>query len=165
MSESKLPADPLALILGIIALVLGVAGCCCYGITALIPLIMAIIGVVVSNKSLKLFGENPEEYSEISRSNVSTARIINIIAIVLNGLVVLAFIGMFIVYGTFLSSAIMDSYKNGGFNTDHYEWDTDSIYDYEENYELEEIERDTLKEDSIFIEKIEKTKEIEIIEN
>ena len=160
MSESKLPADPLALILGIVALVLGVAGCCCYGITALIPLVMAIIGVVVANKSLKVYRENTEGFSEVSRSNVSMARVINIIAIVFNGLIVSVFIIMFAVYGTFLSSAIMDSYKNGDLNTtDPYEWETDTIYDYEEDYEYDNIEVET---DSTIIYKI---KEIETIEN
>ena len=163
MSENKLPADPLALILGIVALVLGVAGCCCYGITALIPLVMAIIGVVVANKSLKVYAENTEGFSEVSRSNVSMARVINIIAIVFNGLIVLVFIGMFILYGTFLSSAIMDSYKNGDFETsDPYEWETDTIYDYEEEYEYDTIEVDTIETDSTIIYEI---KEIETIEN
>ncbi|MFT5890213.1 MAG: hypothetical protein ACI9Y7_000303 [Dokdonia sp.] len=163
MSESKLPADPLALILGIVALVLGVAGCCCYGITALIPLVMSVIGVVVANKSLKEYKENPEGFSGVSRSNVSMARVINIIAIVFNGIIVLGFVILFIVYGTFLSSEIMDSYKNGDYNTtDPYEWKTDSLYDYEDEYEIEEIEKDTLMIDSTIIEDI---KEIETIEN
>ncbi|GAL62160.1 hypothetical protein JCM19300_2911 [Algibacter lectus] len=35
MNYSKLPADPSSLVLGIVALVLGFAGCCCYGIFAL----------------------------------------------------------------------------------------------------------------------------------
>jgi hypothetical protein len=159
MSENKLPADPLSLILGIIALVLGVAGCCCYGITAVMTLILGIIGLVVANKSLKLYHENADEYSEVSRSNVSMARVINIIAVVLNGLIVLAYTVIFIVYGTFLSSEIMDAYKSGEFNTeDPYEWETDSIYDYE----YDKIEVDTIETDSTIIYKI---KEIETIEN
>ncbi|WP_299675834.1 CCC motif membrane protein [uncultured Dokdonia sp.] len=163
MSNNKLPADPLSLILGILALVLGVAGCCCYGITALIPLIMAIIGLVAANKSLKLYEENTEGFSEISRSNVSMARIINIIAVVFNGLIVLVFIGIFIIYGTFLSSAIMDEYKNGDFNTsDPYEWETDTLYDYEQEYEYDTIEVDTIEIDSTIRYEI---KEIETTEN
>jgi len=163
MSNNKLPADPLALILGILALVLGVAGCCCYGITALIPLVMAIIGLVVANKSLKTYQENTEGFSEISRSNVSMARVINIIAVIFNGLIVLVFIGIFIVYGTFLSSAIMDSYKNGDFDTTNpYEWETDTIYEHEEEYEYDTIEVDTIETDSTIIYEI---KEIETTEN
>ncbi|WP_299214396.1 CCC motif membrane protein [uncultured Dokdonia sp.] len=163
MSENKLPADPLALVLGIIALVLGIAGCCCYGITALIPLVMSIIGLVVANKSLKAYRENPEGFSELSRSNVSMARVINIIAIVFNGIIVLGFVILFIVYGTFLSSEIMDSYRSGDFDTtDPYEWDTDTLYDDEEDYEYDRIEVDTIVTDSTIIYEI---KEIETIEN
>lgn len=100
MNYSKLPADPSSLVLGIVALVLGFAGCCCYGIFAIIPLIIAIIGLMSANRSLKEFGNNPDVYTPQTRSNVSTARVLNIIAIVFNGIIVLMFIGALIFYGT-----------------------------------------------------------------
>ena len=53
MKQSKLSADPTALILGIVALVIGFAGCCCYGLFAIIPLALSIVGFVMANKSLK----------------------------------------------------------------------------------------------------------------
>ena len=68
--QNKLPADPSALILGIVGLVIGIAGCCCYGFTAIIPLGLSVAGLVMANKSMKLYRLNPEEFSESSRSNV-----------------------------------------------------------------------------------------------
>ncbi|WP_178990864.1 CCC motif membrane protein [Winogradskyella schleiferi] len=109
---NKLSADPLALILGILALVIGISSCCCYGITAILPLAMAIIGLVTANKSLREFRENPEAYDPQSRSNVNTAKIINIFAIVINGLIVLMVIGVLIFYGTMLSSGFLDEFKD-----------------------------------------------------
>jgi len=126
MNQNKLPADPLSLILGILALVIGIAGCCCYGITAIVPLILAIIGLISANKSLREYGENPEAYNVQTRSNVNTARIINIIAVVLNGLVLLLALGMLAFYGTLMSTAILDGIENGDFEDDYY---------YESEYE------------------------------
>ena len=142
MSQNKLSADPLALVLGILALVIGIAGCCCYGITAIIPLIMAIIGLVTANKSLREFGENPEAYSPQSRSNVNTAKIINIIAIVLNGLTVLVSIIAITFYGTIISSAVLE-----GMNRTN---DTFDVYD---DYEMESDTINTWLEDDYVIEK------------
>ena len=121
MNQNKLPADPLSLILGILALVIGIAGCCCYGITAIVPLILAIIGLISANKSLREYGENPEAYNVQTRSNVNTARIINIIAVVLNGLVLLLALGMLAFYGTLMSTAILDGIENGDFEDDYYD--------------------------------------------
>jgi len=64
MNNSKLAADPLALVLGILSLVLGIAGCCCYGITAIIPLVLAIVGLISANRSLKEYRQNPEAFSQ-----------------------------------------------------------------------------------------------------
>ncbi|EDP71140.1 hypothetical protein FBALC1_01612 [Flavobacteriales bacterium ALC-1] len=141
MNYNKLSADPLALILGILALVIGIAGCCCYGITAIIPLIMAIIGLITANRSLRDFAENPEAYSPQSRSNVNTAKIINIIAIVLNGLILLGTIIVLIFYGTMLSSGMLDQYNNGNFDDDFYD------------YEIEEDSTNTWEDDDFIIEK------------
>ena len=157
MNQNKLPADPLALILGILALVMGVAGCCCYGITAIIPLAMSIIGLVMTNKSLREFGENPEAFDPQSRSNVNTARIINIIAIVLNGLVVLVALAALAFYGTLVSSAIFDGIQNGNFEEDDYyyeseyettiepesseNWDDDTYIIEEEEVDSVEVEK------------------------
>jgi len=146
MNQNKLPADPLSLILGILALVIGVAGCCCYGITAIIPLAMAIIGLVAANRSLREFGENPEAYNPQSRSNVNTAKIINIIAIVLNGLVFLIAIGVLAIYGTLLSSAVLDGLDNGDFEGDDY------YYESEYDTTIEPENSDVWEDDTYIIE-------------
>ena len=85
--QNKLPADPSAMIIGIVGIVIGLAGCCCYGFTAIIPLILSVVGLIYANKSLRLYRENPDAYTESSRSNVSMSKILNIISIVFNGLI------------------------------------------------------------------------------
>jgi hypothetical protein len=147
MNQNKLSADPLALILGILALVIGVAGCCCYGLTAIVPLIMAIIGLVTANKSLREYGDNPDAFSYQSRSNVNTAKIVNIIAIVLNGLILLITIIALIFYGTMLSSGMLDEIQSGDI-----EEDGSSVIEVQEdmvsdslNDDAYVIEEDTLK--------------------
>lgn len=148
---NKLPADPLALILGILALLIGIVGCCCYGITAIVPLTMAIIGLVTANKSLREFDGNPEAYDPQSRNNVNTARIVNIIAVVLNSLIFLMALAVLAFYGTFLSTVFLKELENRDFENDDYyyesEMETDSTDiwlddDYiiiEENTEIEEV--------------------------
>jgi hypothetical protein len=149
MNQNKLPADPLALILGILALLIGIAGCCCYGITAIVPLIMGIIGLVTANKSLREYRENPEAFSPQSRSNVNTARIINIIAIVMNAVIVIIAIAVIAFYGTMLSSGMLDDFKVDTYEDDGYfdteiEVDTSSTWD-EDTYIIEE--KDSIKTD------------------
>lgn len=151
MNQNKLPADPLSLILGILALVIGIAGCCCYGVTAIVPLIMAIIGLVSANKSLREFGENPEVYNPQSRNNVSTAKIINIIAIVLNSLVFLIALAVLAFYGTLLSAAVFESLENGDFEDDDYYYDTeieaDSLDAWDDDaYIIEDAEEEVINE-------------------
>ncbi len=150
MNQNKLSADPLALILGILALVIGLASCCCYGITAIIPLGLAIIGLITANKSLREFGENPEAFSPQSRSNVNTARIINIIAIVINGLILLFAAVVLIFYGTMLSSGMLDDFK--GFENDDYynsEIEPDTINTWEDDDYVIEKEIDSVNIDSM----------------
>ncbi|WP_299120625.1 CCC motif membrane protein [uncultured Winogradskyella sp.] len=142
MNYNKLSADPLAMILGILALVIGLAGCCCYGLTAIIPLVMAIIGLVTANKSLRDFNQNPEAYSPQSRSNVNTAKIINIIAIVLNGLIVMVSVIAIAFYGTIISSAVLEEMNRTNNETDDfydYDMETEDSDDWEDDdYILEE---------------------------
>lgn len=146
MNQSKLPADPTALVLGIVALVIGFAGCCCYGIFAIIPLILSIVGLVMANKSLKEFDQNPDVFSLQSRNNVNIGRILNIIALIFNSIVVLLIVIFFAIYGTMLSTELFDEFKNRNKNIE-YEFENDSVYtDYEY---LEDI--DSTYIDSSFI--------------
>ncbi|MEW4923496.1 CCC motif membrane protein [Algibacter sp. 2305UL17-15] len=134
---NKLPADPTSLILGIVALVFSFTGCCCYGIVAVIPLTLSIIGLVMANKSLKEYAQNPEAYSPQTQSNVSTGKILNIVALVFSGVLVLYSIGVLIFYGTMLSSGILDEFKNFE-KEETFEFENDTLYDGFEYYEDEE---------------------------
>ena len=148
MNYNKLPADPLSLVLGILALVVGIAGCCCYGITAIVPLILGIIGLVVANKSLRLYRENPDLYSHQSRSNVNTAKVINIIAIIMNGIIVLFAIAAIAFYGTMLSSGFFEELqKNSRYDDfDDFEVEIDTSSWESDGYELD-IEQDSVNID------------------
>ena len=154
MFKSKLPADPTSLVLGIIALVFGIAGCCCYGISAIIPLGLSIWGLVMANKSLREYRENPEAYERSSYTNVNTARVINIIAVILNAITFLFFIIVFAIYGTFLSTAILEGIRQGQMNDfetseyDDYKWESDTIVIEAEAYNIEK-EIDSVNIDSI----------------
>src|SRR5690606_21355923 len=143
MNQSKLPADPLSLILGIIALVIIIGGCCCYGIPAIISLVLSIIGLMSANRSLAEYDANPEAYSHQSRSNVAIAKVINIIAVILSSLATLIMIGFLILYGTILSFDLFDNYEFNNRN-----WDEEEQTDYEYDYEEEQIiEEDSLEQD------------------
>jgi len=83
MERHELPNSTLILVLGILSIV----GCCCYGA---IGLIFGIITVVLANKSIAIYQQNPEIY--IGYQNVKSGKTLGIIGIVLSALVVLAFI-------------------------------------------------------------------------
>lgn len=150
MNDNKLPADPSSLILGIVALVIGIAGCCCYGISAIIPLILAIIGLVMANRSIKEYDANPESFSAVSRSNMVTAKVINIIAVVMNGIIFLIFGIILLIYGSIFSAAMLSGFqdldgRDNPWDDDTWEestWDSDTLYRDDEN--VWEYEKDTL---------------------
>lgn len=148
--QNKLPADPSALILGIIGLVIGIAGCCCYGFTAIIPLGLSIAGLVMANKSLKLYRLNPEEFSESSRSNVSIARVLNIISIILNGLFLLIVIGALAFLGVAGMTGAFDDIKNDAYGSDN-NWEYED--DFNEDVFMQE-EVDSISTDSIFLNEV-----------
>ncbi|MDG5490457.1 CCC motif membrane protein [Psychroserpens sp. SPM9] len=148
MSYNKLPADPTAMILGIIGLVIALAGCCC-GIFAVVPLVLGIIGLVMCNKSLREYHSNPDVYTPQSKSNVSTAKVLNLIALILGAAMIIGYIVYFAFYGVMASQMFKDVYeiqRNG--DDYHYEWDSDSLYHDEETYEYG---NDTISIDSIRI--------------
>lgn len=145
MNYNKLPADPTALILGIVALVIGFAGLCCYGIFAIIPLVLSIVGLVMANKSLKQFDQNPEAFSHQSRENVSIGKVLNIIALIFNSVILLIIITILIIYGTAMSTEILDTFRNST-NIEN-EIENDSVYN-----ELDYIDySDSTYIDSTFI--------------
>lgn len=79
-----LPNATTALVLGILSMVLCGPG-----------LILGIVGVVLANKDIGLYKNNPGYYSEASYSNLRTGRICSIIGIILTGLILLLYIGFF----------------------------------------------------------------------
>jgi hypothetical protein len=150
--HNKLPADPTAMILGIIALVVSLAGCCC-GIFAFIPI---IIRLVMANKSLRIYQINPSIYEPQSKSNVSTAKVLNIIALVVSSIVTLFYIAYFIIYGALISTAIMEGIELQNNPDDfNYEWENDSIY---KDTDASEREEDSMRVDSINLEELIKIK-------
>lgn len=147
--QNKLPGDPASLILGIIGLLIGMAGCCCYGVTAIIPLALSIWGLVMANKSMRLYRLNPTEYSESSKSNVSIGRVINIISIVLNGIFFLIILGMFLFMGVAGIEGAFDDIKNDTYgNNSSFEYEED----YEDEFDFEEV--DSISTDSIFLQEV-----------
>jgi len=152
MNYNKLPADPNAMILGIIALLMSFAGCCC-GLFAFIPLILSIIGLVMANKSLKEFRLNSESYSLQSRANVSSAKILNIIALIISSIITILYLLYFLFYGALFSSALMESYRLENESSDiEFEWEDDSLYDINEDYY--EVEEDTIQIDSLSVDEL-----------
>jgi len=160
----KLPADPGSLVISIISVVLLIAGCCC-GFPFL-SLILSIIGLIMANKSIRLFRNNPELYDAGARGNVNAGRIINIICIVIAGLGTLVYLFYFLIYGAMFSSVFMDAmdeYKNAKDSDtfENYEYD-ENEWDYEEDNDSISQPSDTLVIDTFEIEEVE---EIEAPEN
>lgn len=134
MNYNKLSSDPIALILAIISLVLGVLGCCCYGILAFIPLLLSIIGLVLANNSLKEYYQNQEAFSIQSKNNVDLAKTLNIVSIVINGIIFLFGIIVLLIYGTIISSSVLNGIEQKD-NFEKLEYQLDSL---EMPYEFQE---------------------------
>ena len=145
MSYNKLSADPSAMTLGIIGLVISVAGCCC-GVFAVVAIILGAIGLIMANKSISEFAEHPDAYSQSSLSNVKTSRILNIISIVVGSLITFVYVIYFAFYGVLISAAMKEAYTN---EYEYESWEGDSYYDDEDVYEIQE---DTISIDSIDLE-------------
>jgi len=127
MHQNKLPADPSSLTLGIIALCLGVVlGCCGFSI---VGVILSIIGLLSANKSLQQYELNPNMFLSNSKSNVSSAKIINIIALIINGLITLFFVAYFVIYGTIMLSmfSFLKNLDTKEKSQEQYNFDTDDV--------------------------------------
>ena len=122
MNYNKLSADPTALILGVIALVLMFLGFCC-GLIVFISLILGIVGLVLSVKSLKEYDVDPSIYSPQSRQNVYIAKIICLITTILSSLYFIVIVFAVFIYQVSFSDLVnnkIEEIKNQKFN--------DSIY-------------------------------------
>ncbi len=140
----KLPADPLALTLGIVSLVIFLVLCWCYGVVAIITLILGIIGLIQANRSLKAYRSNPDKYSQSSFRSVQNGRILNIISVALSGIVTLALIVIALFFGS-LFYAIIDGDWDNLRNLDEFE---QKVYGEDDGL-LEESTEDWIYEDEI----------------
>lgn len=138
----------MAMTLGIVSVVLVFMGCCC-GLFSIVSLALSIIGLVMANRSLKLFANSPDSFTIQSYTNVKNAKILNIVALVISSLVTLVYVLYFVIYGAFISASVMEAFKNrnNSYESQDYEWNEDSL-NYEEN-EIYEYEVDTIIVDSI----------------
>jgi hypothetical protein len=76
-----LPNASISLIMGILSIVI-----CGLGV------VLGIIGLVMANKDMALYRNNPGFYSEASYNNTKTGRVCSIIGIILSSLAVLFYI-------------------------------------------------------------------------
>lgn len=80
--QQPLPNATAVLVLGIISIV----GCICYGIPGLV---CGIISLVLGNKAVRMYEDNPSAYTAGSYSNAKAGRICAIIGLVISALFLL----------------------------------------------------------------------------
>lgn len=98
------PQQPLPNAGGILAMgIISIAVCWCYGIFGIA---LGIISLILGNKAIKLYKENPSQYSESSYKNVNAGRICGIIGLCLSGLYIVFLVIYFIIVGTVIFSAL-----------------------------------------------------------
>lgn len=95
--QQGLPNATAALILGILSILL----CWLYGI---LGIACGIIGLVLSNKDLKLYKENPGVYTKSSYNNSNAGRICSIIGLSLSALWLIYVIVVVLILGSALWS-------------------------------------------------------------
>lgn len=156
----KLAGDPSSITLGIISLVLFFVGCWCYGLVAIITLILSIIGLIIANRSLKVYNSDPSKYSQSSFKSVNIGKIINIVGVAISGLVCFVILIVAIFFGSILMAAVngeldslddLDQYNNESYYDDDYE---ESQEDQDWQYYEEETDSIKTDLDSIEIEQI-----------
>ncbi len=90
MEKRNLPNGTAVLVLGI----LSILTCCCgWGV----GMVLGIVAIVLANKDLKLYSENPELY--LNYKNLNTGKILAIIGLVLSSLTLIANIYFYTVVG------------------------------------------------------------------
>lgn len=94
--QVPLPNSTAVLVLGIVAIAL----CWCYGIVALT---CGIIGIVLGNKAIALYKNNPSAYTLSSYNNTKAGRICAIIGISLGALYLVIVVIYLVILGTAFS--------------------------------------------------------------
>ncbi len=106
LEHDDLPNATAVLVLGILSIVF----CWCYGI---IGVVLGVIALVLANKDLKLYKENPKKYTESSYKNLNAGKVTAIIGLSLSGIFLLYIIVVLALYGTLFFS-VLES-VNGGY--------------------------------------------------
>ena len=148
--NQKLPADPIATILGIISLILGLNR---------MLLFLALFYTYdyeyhwfgrMSNKSIKKYNLNSEIYSTSTRTSVGAAKVLNSIALVLSILFLITLVVRIIYLGSFLSTTIWEELKKNNDVFEDYEWEQeeqkDSVFEKTDTLRIETIEIDEVLE-------------------
>lgn len=86
--QQPLPNATAVLVLGILSILFG----CCFSI---VGVIMGIIAVVLANKDMKLYRENPDLYTQSSYNNLNAGRITAIIGLVIGAILLIYTIVLF----------------------------------------------------------------------
>lgn len=90
MENQKLPNATAVLILGIFSILT----CCCYGIFSII---LGVVALVLANKDIKLYAENPSVYTNYN--NLKIGKILSIIGISLGVIYLIYVIVLFTTLG------------------------------------------------------------------
>jgi len=110
--QIALPNATAVLVLGIFSIV--TSWCC--GFIAIVGLVLGIVALSMSSKSLSLYQEDPKRYTESSYKNVNAGRICAIIGIVISGLLILIGLIYLLVVGatlgTIFSTIPWENYLN-----------------------------------------------------
>lgn len=147
----KLPGDPSAISLGIVSLVLLFIGCLCYGIPAVITLILSIVGLVIANKNLKTYHADPTKYSQSSLKSINIGKILSIIGVALSSVVCLILLIIALFFGSILAAAMdgkFDTFKgfenqqNESISSDK-ESTSEEEWKYDDEEELDSLETET----------------------
>lgn len=93
--QANLPNATASLVLGIISII----GALCYGV---IGIICGIIGLVLANKDIKTYSDNPGIYSAASLSTTNAGRVCCIIGLVIGAVFVTFIIVYLAIVGSFL---------------------------------------------------------------
>lgn len=98
--KESLPNAQNAMTLGIISICSSVLlACCCYGIGALVGVILGVIALVFSSQALKMYAESPEKYLQKDHTAAKTGKTLGIIGVVVGGLMLLIILVLIIVNG------------------------------------------------------------------
>lgn len=142
MSYNKLPADPTAIILGVVSLVIVGLGCCC-GLFAIVSLVLSLIGLIMANKSIRLYRQNPEDYISQSRSNAGVGQVICIVGLVISSILVLFSIVYFALFGSQITESFIKEFNLNKEKNEFQFEETDSL-EYDGSGEKDSIYIDSV---------------------